>query len=225
MKREFICKTNLFGHWILSYYYIILRVGVERLGPDCSVVPKTGQGSKGTNWSTGISIEFQENFFFTLRMTEHWDRLTREVVKSSPLETLKTCYRCNPVQPVLGEPALVGGLDYRVSLQWVCNIDLEQNAAVFYSRSPENMIDFSYSHTFDGSVTSVLPGVLSSTQMCSCWESATPARPTGLLVWLPQTDPCSALLCVPKGFLPSLDFLLSRTLCLIYASKMNVLLD
>jgi len=52
--------------------------------------------------------KFQLNMrknFFTLRVTEHWNRLLRGVVESPSLEIFKT----RPVQPALGNPALAGG--------------------------------------------------------------------------------------------------------------------
>lgn len=63
---------------------MILRAGVKRMGPD-SV--QTEQGT--TNWDTGGSIWIGRQTF-TLRVTEHWKRLPREIVKSPSLETFKT---------------------------------------------------------------------------------------------------------------------------------------
>jgi len=52
--------------------------------------------------------KFQLNMrkkFFTLRVTEHWKRLPREVVECQDLPGQ------GPVQPALGDPASTGGLD------------------------------------------------------------------------------------------------------------------
>lgn len=46
----------------------------------------------------------------TLRVAEHWNTLPREIVHSSPLETLKTHLGHISVSPALGDPALAGGL-------------------------------------------------------------------------------------------------------------------
>ena len=45
------------------------------------------QGAIGTNWNIGNSM--RKNFF-TLKVTEHWNRLYREVLESPFLEIFKT---------------------------------------------------------------------------------------------------------------------------------------
>jgi len=67
----------------------ILREGVRRMGPDSfQWCPLT----KG-NWHKQKHRKFQLNMgknFFTVRVTEHWNRLPREVVESASLEIFKT---------------------------------------------------------------------------------------------------------------------------------------
>ena len=53
------------------------------------------QGETATNWSTNVCKNF-----FTVRVMEHWNRLTRSVVESPSLEILKTyldVYLCSLV--------------------------------------------------------------------------------------------------------------------------------
>jgi len=65
----------------------ILKVGVKRTGPDsfqwCRV---TGHGHKLKHRK--FQLNLRKNF--TLRVTEHWNRLPREVVDSASLEIFKT---------------------------------------------------------------------------------------------------------------------------------------
>jgi len=49
--------------------------------------------------------------FFTLRVTEPWPRLPREVVESPSLEIFKPRLGRGPVQPAIGDPGSAGGLD------------------------------------------------------------------------------------------------------------------
>jgi len=67
----------------------ILRVGVRRTGPDSfQWCPATGQGHKLNHRK--FQLKMRKNVF-TLRVTEHWNRLPREVMESASLEILKTC--------------------------------------------------------------------------------------------------------------------------------------
>ena len=55
------------------------------------------QGAIGTNWNIGNSM--RKNFF-TLKVTEHWNRLYREVLESPFLEIFKThldIFLCGPL--------------------------------------------------------------------------------------------------------------------------------
>lgn len=47
--------------------------------------PVTGQGAIDTNWNAGSSI-----WMITVRVAEHWKRLSREVAKSPSLEILQS---------------------------------------------------------------------------------------------------------------------------------------
>ena len=52
--------------------------------------PVAEQGALGTNWSPGSSIWTQARTF-TVRVTEHWNRLPTGNVESPSLEILKIC--------------------------------------------------------------------------------------------------------------------------------------
>jgi len=55
------------------------------------VVPSDRTRGNGHNLKKGkLRLNTRKNFF-TLRETEHWNRLPREVVESPSLEIFKTC--------------------------------------------------------------------------------------------------------------------------------------
>jgi len=100
-------------YWDLINAYKYLKGGCQEDGAKLfSVVPSDrtrGNGHKLKHRK--FHVNMGKNFrTLTLRVTEHWSRLPREVVVSLSGD-IQDPPRHGPVQPALGDPASAGRLD------------------------------------------------------------------------------------------------------------------
>ena len=107
-RREELRNMGLFSlnkkrlRWglISVYKYLIssTKVDIKWTGPGSfQLCSATKQGAMDTSWNTEDPYEHQEKFF-TVRMTEHWNKLSREFLESPSLEIFKTyldAFLCN----------------------------------------------------------------------------------------------------------------------------------
>jgi len=103
-------KTRLRGDFLNAYKY--LNGGCQEYGAKLfSVVPSNRTRGIGHKLKQRkFHLKMRKNFF-PLRVTEHWNRLPREVVESPSLEIFKTHLDKVMCNLLLGDPALAGGLD------------------------------------------------------------------------------------------------------------------
>ena len=103
-------KRRLRGDLTNAYKY--LKGGCQKDGVKLfSVVPSDrtrGNGHKLKHKK--FQVNSRKNFF-TLRMTEPWNRLSRGLLVSLSLDIIQDPPGDGPVQPALGDAALAGGLD------------------------------------------------------------------------------------------------------------------
>jgi len=90
-------KTILRGDLTNAYKYLKGRSQVDDAGLFSVMCSNRTRGSGHKLEHRKFYLNLRKNFF-TLRVTEHWNKLPREAMKSPPPEILKTCldaFLCN----------------------------------------------------------------------------------------------------------------------------------